>query len=113
MSAIVCGTTPVAESSTFKPEVLNPKNIMLRRFQHLAKTFSRSLYPTGMLSCEALQKRTPSLSSMIFQRDMALRAILASLRFSFRQTTIMEEDTSELPSLMLLSYAVFRMKTLL
>src|SRR3546814_17757638 len=60
---------------------------MLRSFQHLAKTFSRSLYPTGMLSCEALQKRTPSLSSMNFQRDMTRRAILASLRFSFRPTT--------------------------
>src|SRR3546814_3738498 len=89
MSAIVCCTTPVAESSTFKPEVLNPKNIMLRSFQHLAKTFSRSLYPTGMLSCEALQKRTPSLSSMNFQRDRS------------------EEHTSELQSLMRISYAVF------
>src|SRR3546814_1295297 len=90
MSAIVCCTTPVAESSTFKPEVLNPKNIMLRSFQHLAKTFSRSLYPTGMLSCEALQQRTPSLSSMNFQRDMRS-----------------EEHTSELQSLMRRSYADF------
>src|SRR3546814_10327862 len=92
--------TTLFRSSTFKPEVLNPKNIMLRSFQHLSKTFSRSLYPTGMLSCEALQKRTPSLSSMNFQRDMTRRAILARS----------EERTSELQSLMRISYAVFCLK---